>query len=87
MGRAEETWRYWSLNTRKVPASEMSDEASKRMSPVERRLTIKPNGVVLRSVKTRSDLASETMLFSGELWSSSGEMGWFCGSTRRWSWV
>ena len=61
MGRAAETWRYWSLNTRKVPASEVSGEASKSTSPVDRRLTVKPNGVVMRRVKTRSDLGLKTM--------------------------
>ncbi|KAM1244917.1 hypothetical protein ACFX2I_036182 [Malus domestica] len=53
-GREEESWMYWSLKTRKVLEFDGSGEVSKTTSLVDRRVTVKPNGVVLRRVKTRS---------------------------------
>lgn len=43
--------------------SEVVGEVSKRVSPEERRVTVKPNGVVLRRDKMRSDSGSEMRNF------------------------
>ena len=37
----EESWIYWSLKTKKVPASDASGDVSKRMSPDDLRVTEK----------------------------------------------
>lgn len=46
-GSEEESWRYWSLKMKKVLGLLGSGVASKSVSPVDIRLTEKPNGVVL----------------------------------------
>lgn len=48
-----------------MSAFEPSGDVSKRVSLEERRVTEKPNGVVLWSVKTKSEVASERKWFSG----------------------
>ncbi|KAM2042824.1 hypothetical protein ACFX16_036474 [Malus domestica] len=53
-GREEESWMYWSLKTKKVLGSDDLGEVSKMTSLEERRVIVKPNGVVLRRVKTKS---------------------------------
>lgn len=50
---------YWSLKTKNVSGFELAGEVSKRTSPEERREMVKPNGVVLRRVKMRSEVGSE----------------------------
>ncbi|PQQ10421.1 hypothetical protein Pyn_19165 [Prunus yedoensis var. nudiflora] len=54
LGREEESWMYWSLKTKKVSGFDGFGEASKMTSWEDWRVTVKPNGVVLWRVKTRS---------------------------------
>lgn len=58
---------------------EVSGDVSKRMSPEDRRLTEKPNGVVWR-VKTKSEVGSERKWFPGPVWWFTGEFSLFSGS-------
>lgn len=53
--------------------SDGSGDVSKRISPEDRRETEKPNGVVLWSVKTKSDDGSAKKLFSDKFLPSSSD--------------
>lgn len=78
-GSEEESWRYWSLKTKKVLELDMSGEMSKRTSLEERRATVKPKGVVLWRLKMRSELGSVILrLWGGGFRRSKGEWWvWF----------
>lgn len=62
-GREDESWRYWSLKMRYEEGS--VGVVSKRVSPEERRRTVKPKGVVFLRSKVRSELGWES---SSEEW-------------------
>lgn len=59
-GSEEESWRYWSLKMKKVLGLLGSGVVSNRVSPVDMRLTEKPNGVVLWRRNVISELESES---------------------------
>ena len=73
-GSEEESWRYCSLKTKKELELEASGEVLKRTSTEERRVTVKPKGVVLWRVKMRSELGSEILRLWGGFGRSKGEL-------------
>jgi len=73
IGSLEDSWIYWSLKTKKVSGLDVSGDVSKRTSPEDFRVMVKPKGVVLCRVKSRSELGSERRLFSSKTLCFNGE--------------
>ncbi|XP_018721995.2 uncharacterized protein LOC108956672 [Eucalyptus grandis] len=79
-GREEESWRYWSLKTRKAKGSEA--EVLKRTSPEEWWETEKEKEVALRRTKTRSEeVAAERWHWE---WQSDGGGARVCSGREQW---
>lgn len=86
-GSEEESWMYWSLNMRNVSAFWCSGEVLNRVSPVDRRRTVKLNGVVLWRVNSRSEFGVERVVGEWEVDGGDGGGGRWrisSGTSHRW---